>query len=793
MAGEGVTVESAKPASDTQAELTVTAAASAATGFRELRALGDEGFSNLRLIRVDDLEPVLEVEPNDAPGQAQPIKPGIAVDAILKDKEYDHYQIELKAGDRVVFEVEAQRLGQAITPVLTLFGPNGQALAQATQTRGLEQDARLALVAPASGVYRVEVRDTLFAGGERAGYRLRVTGAPIATAVFPLAVARGGQASLEASGGGLSAPRVRAVDVAKDAPRWLSAGVFEGPEGAVGVPMRLLVTDSGAEVLENSTTARPEGMPLEMGGHVNGRISRPAEVDRYRVAVQKGKPIQVRVRASEMGSWLDSVLRAVDDTGNVQNENDDAGVNQPGDVSPFNAQAPATPDSRLELNPQADGEVVVEIYDRYGAGGPEYGYRLEVGSSEPDFQISLLFGDPNLGRRRVIGQQAQAPRGPGANGAINLKPGTSVPLNFVISSDGSIGKIQVRADGLPEGVTAAPVNITLPVAPRGRARNQAATGGALVLKVAPSASGKMGALRVVATAKVEPAGSEIVRQATARILLDPAAAQGSAAAGRLVIRELDTLPIWVAGRTPTSSPASATGAAPVAIREAVIPGVLLQGGSLDIPLVLEPELPAAGSFELSAQALDAGVVAQTLVAESGTPAGPPATVRVIANTDAPAGVARVRVLLKSGGVENEREIPVIVRAPARIIVPSGPFDVDPRTGQCRLLVGIEREAKFQGPIVLKVVAPEGVGVVEQEPLEARGPAFGLRLTGIPIAKTGESRAVAVEIQAQARMPRGLVRVGSEKRSIFRAPAADESDDTTSNNRARADVKPEGGL
>ena len=793
ISGEGIRIEAAKPATETEAELSVTTEAAAEVGVRELRALGDEGYSNLRLVRVDDLEPLAEVEPNDTPAQSQSLQAGTAVDANMSDKEYDYFHIDLKQGERVVFEVEAQRLGQPIVPVLTLFDSSGRALAQATETRGLDHDARLVVEPPRDGLYRLQVRDALFGGGERVYYRLRVIRGHAATAVFPLAAPRGSTVSLEASGGTLVTPLTRELHVAKDAPRWLPAGSFDDPNGPVVVPMRLFVTEESRDLLENSTSARPEGMPIDVGRPVNGRVSKPGEVDRYRVSVQKGKPVQVRIRASEMGSWLDSVVRVVDDNGVLQTENDDAGVNQPNqDGNPFNAQTPSQADSRLELASQTDAELTIEVFDRFGEGGPEYGYRLEVGPSEPDFQVGLLFGDPNLDRRRVIGQQTQLPRGPGSNGAINLKPGTSVPLNFLVTSDGGISKLQVRAEGLPEGVSAAPVNVTLPGSSRGRGRT-VAMGGAIILRVAPGATANQGALRLVATAKPNPTAPEITRTAVARILLDTSAGTNPNAMGRFVSRDLESLPVWVAGRV--APIAAASGAAvPVAFREAVVPGVLLQGEHLDIPLLLEPPIPPASSFELAATAQAHGVVAQTLVTENPPAAATtPAHIRVIAKPDAPIGLVPVEVRFKSGAVEITRHLTVVVRAPARLATNANPIRFDAKSGLASVCVGVEREPGYRGPVSLQLKTPAGVRVVEPPPWTIEGDRLHLTLQAEDSVQTGQDTPLVLEIQAEALTSRGVAVLQSQKRSMFRGQVADENDNPASNTPARADVKPVGEL
>jgi hypothetical protein len=146
VSGEGVDVVTAKPAAEGEVEVRVTVSETAALGYRELRALANEGLSNFRVVRIDTLHEREEAEPNDTQSQAQPISPGEAVSATLKEREYDYFKIHLPAERPFVIDVEAQRLGQPVRPVLTLFDSAGNALNQATETRGLAHDARLAFV-----------------------------------------------------------------------------------------------------------------------------------------------------------------------------------------------------------------------------------------------------------------------------------------------------------------------------------------------------------------------------------------------------------------------------------------------------------------------------------------------------------------------------------------------------------------------------------------------------------------------------------------------------------------------
>src|SRR6185437_13406414 len=106
-----------------------------------------------------------------------------------------------------------------------------------------------------------------------------------------------------------------------------------------------------------------------------------------------------------------------------------------------------TADSQLDYEAKADGELTLEIADRYGEGGPEYAYRLSVGPPRPDFQIQLLLTNPNAARLGVPRGQRLSPGGPGATGAFNLKAGSMTPVNFLVTPTGRPGRVTVTAEG----------------------------------------------------------------------------------------------------------------------------------------------------------------------------------------------------------------------------------------------------------------------------------------------------------------------------------------------------------
>ena len=500
ISGTGIEFVAIRDPRDESIEIEVRASADSEPGFRELRAAGPAGVSNLVLFRVDRLPQSREAEPNNDPAGATVVAWNSALAGVLGPQDLDHFAFQGRARRRVTIEVEAWRLGSPLVPVATLFGPSGASLAQSRPLRDGSRDCRLTCELPADGRYLVQVRDALYRGGPSARYRLRIDDGPFATGLFPLGGSPGATIDVAASGGNLEQPWHKAIQLPDEPGTIVDAGPIAGPGGPLLPPARLAVGDgNGPEVRESPDASSPTRLPF--GATANGRIDQPGQVDRYAVAVKGGETVRVEVRAAVLGSWLDATVTVDDRDGNRVAENDDRG-RSPLTLGP----AWALRDSRLDYEARADGEVIVAITDRFGDGGPAYAYRLSVGPPRPDFALTL----------RSRGSDSALPTI--GSGAINLLPGTTTPLGFEVEADGRPGPITIRAEGLPTGVAADPVLVRMPRPGRGAGGiDGGRVEGSLLLKVEPGAGPTLGWLRVSATAR-DANGSAIVRRAFLALL-----------------------------------------------------------------------------------------------------------------------------------------------------------------------------------------------------------------------------------------------------------------------------------
>lgn len=152
-------------------------------GIRYLSVTNGDHVSNLVPFAVDTLPECLEQEPNDRPEDAQRIAlPMIVNGRINRAGERDVFYFEAKAGQEVVAEVLARRLGSPLDSVLKLTDAKGNVVALnddcKNQAEGLEThhaDSSLRATIASNGRYYIQVADAQREGGSEYAYRLRIS------------------------------------------------------------------------------------------------------------------------------------------------------------------------------------------------------------------------------------------------------------------------------------------------------------------------------------------------------------------------------------------------------------------------------------------------------------------------------------------------------------------------------------------------------------------------------------------------------------------------------------------
>lgn len=149
------------------------------TGFK----LKDGTETNQLSFEIGDLPEITEAEPNHAPRQTQRVTTPVVINGrIDKPGDADVFTFTAKAGDKLVFDVMARRLGSPLDAKITL-GPQrmlGKSIViddVKDERFGLithHADPRLAHTFEKDGDYHVTIEDTQGKGGPEYAYRLGI-------------------------------------------------------------------------------------------------------------------------------------------------------------------------------------------------------------------------------------------------------------------------------------------------------------------------------------------------------------------------------------------------------------------------------------------------------------------------------------------------------------------------------------------------------------------------------------------------------------------------------------------
>ncbi len=397
-------------------------------GVYAIRLESSKGISNVLMFTIGTFPEVTEEESlpysrpnrNDSIETAEPIQAApVTVNGTLRGPERDVFRVSGKAGERRVFEVEARRCGSAIDPVLRILDGSGKQLAISDDAPSAGLDARIDFTFPRDGAYYVEVHDARFSKQVQNFYRLKMGAYSYADGIFPLGGRRGEKTEVTFFGSDLKTPIKTSVDLQKLAPedRLTTISVPDSPV----LPMTFAVSDL-PELLA------PFSGDLPVPSVMNGRLSKPGQIDRYKVRVEPGESLLFELQARELGtSRLEGIITAYDEKGKKLDSAGDKPL--PEDVFAVQGSSRTSSDPFLNLTvPKDVHEITVTVEDLAERGGPLYGYRLSTRKEAEDFEIGL------------------------SNAYVNIPAGGTAMLNVYVDRRGYDGPIQLSIPGLPKGM-----------------------------------------------------------------------------------------------------------------------------------------------------------------------------------------------------------------------------------------------------------------------------------------------------------------------------------------------------
>lgn len=352
--------QSVKPTSTaTRLEFDVTLDADAEPGLQSLYVATDGGLSERQLVTIDALPQL-------------PFAPALAALPVALHGTLGAGTIKTtfpgRAGQTVLCEVEAQRLGSRLRPVVHLYDSAGQHLAWSLPLATLRGDTRIAATLPSDGQYTLTLNDLQYNAPGPNHFRLKIGSWQFADFAFPPAIQRGSSATVRLVGA-TAGPRGPAASLALPIAAAGDSQVIPAiPSDAAqragfsGFPPAIQVTDS----LETVETARDSaaviqdlaGLPVA----VSGWLGVAGEEDRYRLKVAPESKVRFEVFAARLGTAIDSVLEVRREAGAVLATNDDTA---------------GTTDSAIDFTVPKDVDaVILAVKDSLGRAGESQIYRL---------------------------------------------------------------------------------------------------------------------------------------------------------------------------------------------------------------------------------------------------------------------------------------------------------------------------------------------------------------------------------------------------------------------------------
>ena len=307
------------------ATLELTVAADAWPGLHRFRVKTPLGTTNSMVIAVGEL-PEVKAQPamaQENTAQPQHVNlPATMIGSIEKSGGTDSFEFEGKAGEDVVFQVQASQLGSNLRSLLVLSDSAGKVLATAGKNDN-HPDAVLQCKLPEDGKYTVAISDRNRDGGMGFFYRLNGGPLPYITSVFPLGVRAGTAAEVTVTGLNLGSGTLK-IDAPAAADGWTTMPVdFTGSGKRLLKEVRLAVGNE-ADVLEqepNNSVAQAQrvSIPVAINGHIDGgsKATGMADEDYFRFHAAKGERLDIDVAAARLGSGLDSVIEVLDAAGNA--------------------------------------------------------------------------------------------------------------------------------------------------------------------------------------------------------------------------------------------------------------------------------------------------------------------------------------------------------------------------------------------------------------------------------------------------------------------------------------------
>ena len=341
-------------------------AADARLGEYVFRAVSNSGIADTRLFYVTPYPVQKEADEDKVdPYKVQTVPMGVTMYGGTPGEDQDHFEVEVKKGQRVSAEVVGVRLStqQQYDPYMIITNEKGDILATMDDGPFTRQDPALSIVAPADGKYRIVLKEATNSGQGACNNLLHVGGHPRPVVAYPGGGPAGSELKVHLLGDA-SGPIEQTVKLPNEPESRMS---FIAEKDGVSAPqanfLRVSAFGNLLELEPNndavSATKAKDPLPLAF----NGIIQDPGDVDFFKFSAKKDETFDFTVYARALRSPIDPVLSITKADGGGLASNDDAS---------------GQPDSYQRWKAPADGDYCISVTDQLKRGGPLFTYRVEA-------------------------------------------------------------------------------------------------------------------------------------------------------------------------------------------------------------------------------------------------------------------------------------------------------------------------------------------------------------------------------------------------------------------------------
>jgi len=468
-------------------------------GIYDVRVSGLLGISNPRAFVVDDLPQITEPTTNNKPEAATEVALDSTVSGAATAAVADWFKFTAKKGQRVLITCAAPEIDSRMTPVLTVLDANAHELDSA------RHGGLLDFTAPADGAYLLSVHDLAFGGSAEFFYRLTISTGPHLDFIFPPCGAPGAKGKFTLYGrnlpggspanlNGADGRPLEKLETEIDVPATAdthSDGLTDPAAASIdGFSYRLKTPHAsnpvfigfarGTVVAEQEPNNTPDkAQKLTPPCEVAGQFFPAGDVDTYTFDAKKGEVWWIEVISDRLDLPTNPFLVIQRDKADDAKETYGSDTNIGGIRFSTVSYDPA-----VRLDVKEDATYRIKLRDLFGntRRDPRNVYRLAIRKETPDFHLVAV---AELPVEKKDERKAE-PR------ATLLRADGSTAIKVVaFRQDGFAGDIELNAEGLPEGVTCAPVKLLA-------GTNEAS----LLLTSSEKPARWAGAIRIVGKAKI---------------------------------------------------------------------------------------------------------------------------------------------------------------------------------------------------------------------------------------------------------------------------------------------------